>query len=358
MTSNYGGIESFIMNLYRNIDHNKFQFDFINMELNNRPIAYSEEIKNLGGKIYNIPVRKENILANRKALKEILVNNNYDVVANNVLTWSYGEGIFLPLKYSNAKVIVHSHNGGMNNTLISRRIMNIWNRRYNLNNNIIRLACSQVAGKWLFHNRKFQVILNGINTVKYKFDSKIRFEYRNKFELKDKKVFLHVGRFSYQKNHKYVIKLFEALLKRNPNSVLFLVGDGELKRNIEEYVNALGLNRKVLFLGTRHDVKNLMYMSDCLLFPSFYEGFPMVLIESQATGLPCIISNKISSETKITDLIQFIDINKNPEKYTEHIFKILDKKRKREKYTSLVRNHGYDIQYTVNELEKIYENED
>lgn len=189
MTSNYGGIESFIMNVYRNIDRNKFQFDFVNMETGGKDLAYSNEIKRLGGKIYNIPGRRENLKANRNQLKKIIEENNYDFVHNNVLTWSYSDGITLPLKYSNSKVIVHSHNSYMNPGMYARRVLNFFNRRLNYRNDIIRLSCSEGATRWLFRNRSAVVIPNGIETKDYSFNPIIRDEYRRKFNVENKNVF-------------------------------------------------------------------------------------------------------------------------------------------------------------------------
>lgn len=356
MTSNYGGIESSIMNVYRNIDRKKFQFDFINMETDNKPIAYSDEIKSLGGKIYKIPGRRENIKENRNQLKKIIRENNYDFVHNNVLTWSYSDGITLPLKYSSSQVIVHSHNSYMNPGMYTRRILNFVNRRLNKKDNIVRLACSKEAGKWLFSNKEFKIIPNGIVTKDFKFSSKIRSEYRKKFNVENKKVFLNVGRLSYQKNHRFLFQWFTEIYKRDHNSVLFLVGDGELKNDLKREVELLNLASNIKFLGIRQDVKNLMFMSDVLLFPSFYEGLPVVLVEAQATGLKAVISNTISKEIDITPNIERIDISKSPSQYAELALKkaseisISD----RNKAYLKVREAGYDIANTVKMLEEIY----
>lgn len=358
MTSNYGGIEAFIMNVYKNIDREKFQFDFINMETENKEIAYAEEIKKLGGKIYRIPGRRENLCENRRQFKQILENNKYNFVHNNILTWSYSEGISLPLKYSSARVIVHSHNSYMNPGMYSRRILNFVNRRFNYRNDIIRLACSEGARKWLFKNKAAKVIPNGIETSTYQFNATIRNEYREKFNVVDKNVFLHVGRLSHQKNHAYLFKWFNEILKRDSNSILFLVGDGELKSELQEEIAKMGLIDQVRFLGIRNDVKNLMFMSDVFLFPSHYEGLGIVLIEAQATGLECIVSNRIEPEAKVTNQIETIDISKSPKLYADLALKKVKKSRKKERDLSYldVRDAGYDISNTVKMLEEIYSN--
>lgn len=359
MTSNYGGIESFIMNVYRNIDRDKFQFDFINMETGGKEIAYSDEIKSLGGKIYKIPGRRENFRENRNQLKQILQENNYDYVHNNVLTWSYSDGITLPLKYSSSKVIVHSHNSYMNPELYVRRILNFFNKRFNNINSLTRLACSNEAGKWLFSNKDFTIVPNGIDTAKYKFNSEIREKYRKKFDVVDKKVFLNVGRLSHQKNHKFLLNWFKEIHCKDNNTVLFLVGDGDLKKDLKKSVKLLNLTTSVRFLGIRKDVKNLMFMSDTLLFPSFYEGLPVVLVEAQATGLPALISDTISREIDITNGISRINISESPEKYADFALTSAyssQKNNRMEAYMN-VKKAGYDISNTVRMLEEIYSSE-
>ena len=356
MTSNYGGIESFIMNLYRNIDRDKFQFDFINMETGNQELAYSNEIRQLGGKIYKIPGRRENFIKNHNELKKIIRSNNYDFVHNNVLTWSYSDGISLPLKYSSSKVIVHSHNSYMNPGMYTRRLLNFINRRFNYRNDIIRLSCSTGASKWLFKNRPAKVIPNGIDTADYKFNSLIRDEYRKKFKVTNKNVFLHVGRLSHQKNHEFLFKWFKEILKLDSNSVLFLVGDGELKESLKKKVQEMELSPYVKFLGIRKDVKNLMFMSDVFLFPSYYEGLGIVLIEAQATGLQCIASNNIEPEAKVTNQIRTIDITNSPANYADMALESIAHSQRFDRTSSYlkVKEAGYDISNTVNILEEIY----
>ena len=356
MTSNYGGIESFIMNVYRNIDRNNFQFDFVNMETEGKEIAYADEIRSLGGKIYKIPGRRENLRENRSQLKKIIKENNYDFVHNNVLTWSYSEGITLPLKYSSSKVIVHSHNSYMNPGMYARRVLNFINRRLNYRNDIIRLSCSEGATKWLFGNRSAVVIPNGIETKDYSFNPVIRDEYRRKFNVENKNVFLHVGRLSHQKNHIFLFKWFKEILKKAPNSILFLVGDGELRQELEQKAKELNIYSHIKFLGIRNDVRNLMFMSDAFLFPSHYEGLGIVLIEAQATGLQCIASNNIEPEAKVTNQLKTVDISASPEKYVDLALKSVEESResnRKESYKE-VQKAGYDISNTVEILEEIY----
>ena len=169
-------------------------------------------------------------------------------------------------------------------------------------------------------------------------------------------MFLHVGRLSHQKNHDYLFKWFKEILKLDSNSILFLVGDGELKEELERQVKNMGLLSKIKFLGIRNDVKNLMFMSDTFLFPSYYEGLGIVLIEAQATGLQCIASDRIEPEAQITNQIRTIDINKSPADYARLALESIKKSRNADRKESYlkVKNAGYDISNTVEMLEEIY----
>ena len=356
MTSNYGGVETFIMNLYRHIDRTKFQFDFLDMENNGKEIAYTDEIKKLGGNIYKIPGRKENWIKNYRELKKLIKTNHYYAIHNNVLTWSYIDGISLPLKYSKAKVIVHSHNSKMDKSLLTRRLLNAINRRYNHSDDIIRLACSKDAGKWLFDDKQFQVIPNGIDCNSYKFREQIRSEYRKKFKVDNQRVFLNVGRLSYQKNQTYLLKLFKKICEKESNAILFLAGDGELKEQLMKEALALGISKKVKFLGIRHDIKELMFMSDEFILTSHYEGLPLVLVEAQATGLPCLISDTISDEVNLTPLINKINIQTLTEEYASLALNLINSNENRMMSAQDVIQAGYDISNTVKTMERIYTN--
>lgn len=353
MTSNYGGVESFIMNLYRHIDRQQIQFDFVNMETHNKSLAYTDEIKQLGGHIFKIPGRRENPIQNKRELANIIRKGNYQYVDNNVLTWSYSAGVSLPLRLG-TKVIVHSHNAGMNNSMRMRRLLNFINRRYNISPRIIRLACSHEAGKWLFGHKPFQVIPNGINTQDYQFDASIREKYRKKFEVQDKHVFLNVARLSHQKNHGYLLKLFKEIANRDAKAVLFLVGEGELHDEVVRLATQLDLSSQVVFMGIRHDVSELMQMSDVFLFPSYYEGLGIVLIEAQATGLPCLVSSQIPKEVFVTDHIQGMDITAKPVVNARIAMDLVTENYDRTELAHQVQVSGYGIETTVAQMSAIY----
>lgn len=356
MTSNYGGIESLLVNLYDKLDRNRFHFDFIDMEGSHKTIAYSEEIERMGGKIFKIPSRRENIFKNRNYLKRIILNGNYSYIHNNLSSWSYAEGIRIPLNFNSGKVIVHSHNSNIESNVISRRIMDRLNRHLNNNPQLIRLACGEEAGEWLFGNEHFSIIPNGIDTKKYQFNPFIREKYRKSFNISNsEKVYLNVGRMSIQKNHIFLLKSFKEILREQPKSLLVLVGNGELRDDLINLAAKMKISQRVKFLGIRNDVENIMQMSDCFILPSLWEGLPIALIEAQASGLPCFVSQNISQEAFLTNYVKKINIDESPKLVSNFILKsVKELKVNRLNATKYVKDAGYDLSRTVEMIKKIY----
>lgn len=353
MTANYGGIESWIFNLYKNIDRTKFEFVFINMERNKQKIAYEDQIISMGGKVIHIPARRENWLEHRKALKKIISRGKYSVIHNNLSSWSYVDAIDIGLKYSNSKIIVHAHSDAIEKGRYLRKLFNLINRRYN-RKEIIRLASSDKAGKWMFGTQRYTVIPNGISVKEFSFKDRIRIEYREKFNLENKDVFLHVGRLSPEKNQIYIINLFNEIQKKDSKAVLYIVGDGNLRNKLETKVRELNIADKVHFLGVRNDVSSLMQMSDCFLFSSFNEGLGIVLIEAQATGLPCLVSNTIPKEAFISNFIEKMNINETPQKNRDKALDLLNLHIDRKNSSLLLRKNNFDLENAVQQIERVY----
>ena len=179
----------------------------------------------------------------------------------------------------------------------------------------LQLACSKEAGEWLFGNTQFIVLNNGIDVSKYVFNQNIREEYRKILGFSDELVLGHVGRFSNQKNHNFLIDIFYEIIKINKKSKLILIGTGELENEIKEKVESLSLKEKVIFLGARADVNKIMQAMDVFILPSLFEGLPVVGVEAQASGLPCIISDTVSKDVKITDSVLQISLSLPPEEW-------------------------------------------
>lgn len=304
MHDKIGGVETYLMNYYRNIDRSKVQFDFINTYDN---LCFGSEILKLGGNIYNLPSEKSNPYKYFKQLKNIM--KKYKIIHINMLSAAN----ILPVMAAKAAgvkhIIVHSHNSNTPSGVL-RKVLDKLNRNYLMKNATEFWACSRLAGEWLFglsicSGNKFKLIYNAVDSSFFNYDMRNRKKIRKELNIDNKFVIGHVGRFCYQKNHDFLIRMFNLYLKTNPDSVLLLIGEGELKSSIKNIVDNFGINDKVLFLGTTNKVYEYLSVFDLFVLPSRFEGLPVVGIEAQAVGINCIFSDLISSELKINDNVVF-----------------------------------------------------
>lgn len=345
-----GGVESVIMNYYRHLDRSKVQFDFICDEDSTR-IPY-DEIKKLGGRVFLVP-KYQNLPKYLKALEKLFKENQYRIVHSNINTLSV-----FPL-YAAKKVgvpirISHSHSTSNPKEWKRNLIKNIlrpFSKRYATD----YFACSELAGRYLFGNKAFdqgevKIIHNAIDIEKFKFDEVARKKLRKEFGIKDSTVVIgHVGRFVQQKNHTFLVDVFNEYYKKNPDSKLLLVGSGPLEDKIKKKVERLSLDNSVLFLGQRDDINKLYSVMDVFCLPSLYEGLPVVGVEAQAAGLPCVFSDKITNDTVITkdttlsklELKKWLIILNNIELESRNA-KILD---------------DFNIKISVSDLVKLYRSE-
>lgn len=347
-----GGIQAFIMNVYRTINKEEYQFDF----LLNRHIedSYEKEISELGGNIYFVPSRRKGIIKNRKALNDFFMKQqDYVAVHMHESSLSYIEPLIQAKKHG-YYTIIHSHSTSVNNSIVHKMLHEINKRRIHRFADCY-IACGNLAKKWMYGSTKeFSkaiVIRNGIDIKKYTYDEVIRKKYRKEFGLEDKYLIGHIGRFNKVKNHNFLIDIFVEVLKIRGDAVLMLVGDGTLKDEIVEKVNSLGINKKVLFLGTRNDVSKLLQAIDIVVLPSFYEGFPLTVVEAEAAGVPVIMSDKITDEVAIKSNVIKLSLRQTAFKWAEKIC---------EHHDRLINNlrlfeEGLDITETTNELVQIYE---
>ncbi|AIY83574.1 glycosyltransferase family 1 protein [Clostridium baratii] len=309
LTQTRGGVESFLLNYYKNFDTNNIQMDFIS---NTPDTVYKKEVAALGGKIFNVCSKKKNPLRFKKDMENIFKNhsNEYDAIWVNLCSLANIDYLKYAKKYGIKRRIVHSHNaanmfGKLKETLhnynkkrIDRYATDFW-------------ACSDSAAKWFYeddilNSKKFRIIKNAVDTEKFSFDNNIRNEYRKILNIEDKYVLGNIGRFHFQKNHEFLIDVFKEVKEKCDNSILLLVGNGDLEENIKEKVKNLGLEESVIFLGMRDDVNKIMQAIDIFLMPSRFEGLPVAAVEAQSSGVRCLLSDTITKEIKVTDLIEFI----------------------------------------------------
>ena len=348
-----GGLETIIMNTYKLIDRTKVQFDFI--VHTKEKGHFDDEIKNLGGRIFYVPKYTFFNHFYYKHSWNIFFKNHRDYKVIHGHIRSTASIYLLIAKKYGLVTIAHSHNISSGNKFTSL-IKDLLQVKIKYIADYF-LACSLPAGKWLFGKNitkkpNFKVVPNGIDVSKFRYDISTREKIRKNYDIDNNRIVIgHVGRFHTQKNHKFLISIFFELTKINSNVLLLLIGDGKLRKNIEKRVLKLGLKEKVLFLGVRNDVPDLLQIMDVFLFPSLFEGFGNVVVEAQSSGLPCIISNKVPNEVILTDLVKQIDLKQGKKFWVEKINEILSGFH-RDITDDLVIKSGFD----VNPIAKWYEN--
>lgn len=345
-----GGLENLIMNIYRNIDKNKVQFDFLVHYQEKK--YFDDEIEQMGGKIYRFSLRDNNNLVKYIFELDKFYKSHPEYKIVHCHMSSIGFIHFLIAKKNGVKVrIAHSHNSNTEKTIkgFFKSIM-IKPLKYVTTDNF---ACSTEAGKFLYKNYNFEIIPNAIDIDKYRYNKEIRERERKRLNIENNLVIGHIGRFELQKNHRYVIDIFKEVLKDNPSAILLLAGDGSLVKEIKKYARDLNVLDNIKFLGVVKDTCNLYQAMDCFILPSFFEGLPVVGIEAQVAGLKCFLSNKITQEVKISYLTKFLDIGL--ENITEWKNAILSSQNyDRDQIYNNIKNTKYNAKTTAKWLEKFY----
>lgn len=343
-----GGLETMLMNYYRNIDRDKVQFDFLTHR--DERWDYDDEIESLGGKIYHLPklnpFSKDYLNALDKFFKEHkeyqIVHCHQDCLSGVVLKVAKKNGVRF--------TIAHSHNANQDKNL--KYLIKVFEKRKIPKYADKLFACGDEAGRWMFNTDDFEVLNNAIDTNLYTYNKEKADKVKKAFGIENKFVVGHVGRFNPQKNHEFLIDVFNEIQKVKEDSVLMLVGDGDLRHEIEQKVRDLGLSDKVIFTGIRSDVNDLMQGMDVFLFPSLYEGLGIALIEAQASGLKCIISDTIPKDGVLTDDVTCISLTQSPTVWADEILKNQDYKRANNK--EIIKKANYDIKNNAKTLEQFY----
>ena len=346
------GLETFIMNVYRNIDREKIQFDFI-VHYKQR-FDYDDEIEALGGKIYRFSVREDNDFI--KYIRQLNAffrrHREYSILHGHMESFGF---IYSKIasRYGVKVIIAHSHTAFVIPTLkgLTKYFMNKPWKYYATE----LFACSDKAGRFMFPRRRFSIIKNGIECKQYAYNEGIRKEYRSKFNINNKTVIGHVGRFNTEKNHKFIVDIFKEYKKIDNNSVLVLVGEGSLLENTKAKVKQLQLEDSVYFLGVRSDMANIYQMFDIFILPSLFEGLPIVGIEAQAAGLPLLVSGEVTSELCITDLVHKYSLEASARQWAKEIQHILGISNRQVTTKTLI-DAGYDIKETASLLQNYYIN--
>ena len=353
---NRGGIESYMMNYYRNFDRSKVQIDFVSIGM--KKAAYDEEIEHLGGKIYYIPKKSKNYIKYKKELRKIFKMNDYKIVHTHMD--AMGMTVLKEAEKCNVPIrIAHSHNTQHLTSNFFKLRINEFARK-NINKYATHMfACSEKAGRWLFgdecfENGEVKLINNAIEINKFLYDDTKRKELRNKFNISNNDIVIgHVGRFDEQKNHKFLISIFKKLIDIDDSYKLILIGDGHLKFNIKEMVKEFNIENKVIFISSCDNVNEFYNMFDIFILPSLFEGLGIVAIEAQVNGLSCVLSDTIPREVKISNNIKFISLN--DEGMWINSIKSCDiQNRDRYMNYELFTRSGYDIKIESKKLQETY----
>ncbi|MDD3392076.1 MAG: glycosyltransferase family 1 protein [Bacilli bacterium] len=349
-----GGVEAVVMNYYRHIDTNKIQFDFICDE-DSTNIPY-DEIEKLGGRVIIVPPYQK-LFRYQKELYKIFKLNNYKIVHSHINTLSV-----FPLRIAKKAGIpvriAHSHsttNKKEKKKHLLKQLLKPFSKVYATH----FFACSELAGRWLFGDKTFDegkvyILNNAIDVEKFAYNEKLRIKKRKELGISDDTLVIgHVGRFVEQKNHRFLIDIFDEIHKEKKDSLLLLVGQGPLEEEIKEKVKNLSLTNSVMFLGQRGDAHELYQAMDVFLLPSLYEGLPVVGVEAQASGLLCVFSDDMTKETKVLDSTILVSLSKDTNEWNNIILKYVETFIRSKNYNEIT-NNNFNIKYETKNLEKKY----
>lgn len=340
-----GGAETFLMKVMRSLPKEEYQFDFI---VSAGDGCYTREVLERGGKIYQIPQRRENFRGAFRGIKKIVKDNQYDTVLKlgenslavfDLIAAKLGGSPNLALRSCNAPT-------GLS---VKARFLHYFFRPLLNCVATVKLAPSKLAADFMFGKRATVKLLNnGVDLNVFQFNAQGREQIREEFDLANNLVVGHVGRFHAQKNHRFLLEIFKEIHKQRPEAVLLLVGTGNLETVIRNWIDELNLQECVIFAGQRFDIPNMLSAMDVFVFPSFHEGMPNTVIEAQATGLPCVIADTITREANLTGLVHYLSLSDRSDLWAEKAISLLSEQR--ENTAEVFSKQGYDIKDVAKEL--------
>lgn len=335
-----GGMENFIMNLYREIDREQFQFDFVvHLRKEN---DYKEAIEALGGRVYEIPRLTGHPVKSLISLYRLIRTNHYPIVIRHTANALVAVQL-LAARLAGARTVCHSHNETDPGIRIHRLTKPLL--RWTANR---RLACSRGAGEWMYGGMDYRIIHNAIPIEKFSYSQEKAERINREFGLEGKTVYGHIANFIASKNHSFLLEVFARIRTKDPKAVLICLGDGQLRPEIEEKIRQLGLTNEVILAGSRPDACDFMSRFDLLLFPSLFEGLPLTLIEAQAAGLPQLISSNITEDVILTEgLVYSKSLEEDAESWALEATDLVQRFREgrgshRECQREAIRQAGYD----------------
>lgn len=342
-----------LMSLYRSTDRDAVQFDFLVQE-REAVYAFEKEIESLGGRVYKSPkFALPTIFSYIKYFSNLIEQHpEWRVVHFHYLSSSIAA--FPVVNIKGRQLIAHAHTAGMVCGFKSLvRALTQMPARF-LSHHLF--ACSTGAANWMFGSKSKDAIVlnNAIDVDSFLPDETVRKRVREEMGLgPGQKVIGHVGRFMEVKNHTFMLDVLQALVKKDPEVAMVLVGDGPLKEHILEQAERMDVADNVVFTGVRSDISDLMQAMDAFIFPSFHEGLPVTLVEAQASGLACLVSDTVSQDVKLTDCIEFMSLNASADRWAERLLDMCAQGKRPDNRHELSAA-GYDVKDNARWLENFY----
>lgn len=351
MSYNHGGVESFVLNYAQRLKAEGIVFDYVDLQGNG--LTHSEELIAGGSKIYTLKDSRKHPLYAAREIKRIIKEGGYRCVHINMLSAANLVPVIAALRCK-TRVIVHSHN--TQTVGIHRKILHKLNRICLRQLPVTRLACGAGAGKWMFGSREFEVVPNAIDTDRYQYNENTRHALREKLGISEETVVLgFVGRLFTQKNPAYLAKILWAVKKKLAKEVkLLIVGDGEMLEDVKSTAAALGVEQDMIYAGRQNNAADWYSAMDAFLLPSLWEGLPLVGVEAQAAGLASFLSDQITDETALTDLVHFCALTENADNWAEEIAEHLNGNAQRCTYAEQIGKTNFSIDNAASLLQKRY----
>lgn len=355
-TTQLGGAESRIMDLYRCMDRDRVQFDFlIHTE---KEGFFDEEIRTLGGRIFRVPrFRLYNYFSYRREMRDFFKEHReFSAVQGHITSTA---SIYLPIakKAGIPLTVAHARSAGVDKGMkgfLTRILRRNLSKRTDVMFTCSGLAAVSVFGKKAAETGKVIFIPNAIDCQAFEYNKAVREKIREELGIAENYVIGHVGRFHYAKNHEYLLRVFAALCKREEEKyLLLLLGEGGGMESARQLAGELGISERVLFLGNRRNVCDYYQAMDYFVYPSRFEGLPGTVVEAQASGLRCLISDSICSEVMATELVHAMSIEDAPERWAEYLIETKDYQRRG--YAGEMRKAGFDVQVQAGAVMEFYE---
>ena len=352
---NYGGAENLLINIFRKIDRENYQMDFLLRNQKNREEILNE-IRENGGKIYLL--ESGSAVFSRKAEEQFFKEHakEYDLIHLHANTAFYSRTLYFAHKYGIPVRIMHSHNSNGKNRF--RIWIHYWKRRAVKKYATVNLACSTAAGVWMFGREEFTVVENGIDLQKYRYKKEREQSLKEEYGLDGCLVIGTVGRIVKEKNHIFLVKILRALLEDGVKAKLVIIGSTGNKcyDSLLSDIQAWGMEKEVTLTGAVENVHEMLNMFDVFVLPSFYEGLPIALVEAQANGLPCLVSNTVSDQSVFHKNVRMLSLENGPKIWADQIKKVSEDEGRTEIDEALYQS-AYSIETTVKRVEKIYKTE-